>query len=93
MGAYFVVYKRRRGVEHAEPWSKGELPENDVDYAARGLGPKVADSTAIAEVEDARPMLELEGRSAALEIEGGRTEIFEAPADLSALPELMPTEH
>lgn len=86
MGAYFVVYKRRRGVEHAEPWSKGELPENDVDYAARGLGPKVADSTAIAEVEDARPMLELEGRSAALEI-------FEAPADLSALPELMPTEH
>ncbi len=94
MGAYFVVYKRRRGViKHAEPWSKGELPADDVDYAARGLGPEVADSTAIAEVEDARPMLEFEGRSAALEIEGGSTEIFEAPADLSALPELMATEH
>ena len=94
MGAYFVVYKRRRGtIKHAEPWSKGELPADDVDYAARDLGPEVADSTAIAEVEDARPMLELEGRSAALDFEGGSTEIFEAPADLSALPELMATEH
>ena len=87
------MYRKRRGSTHAEPWSRGELPADDVDNEARGLGPHVVDSTAIAEVEDAWRMPEVEGRSTALEIEGGRPEIFEAPADLSALPELMASEH
>ena len=49
-------------------------------------------STAIAAVEDARRIPGVEGRSTALEMDGGSTEIFEAPADLSALPVLMGTE-
>ena len=38
-------------------------------------------------------MPEVEGRSTALEIEGENTEILEAPADLSTLPELMAAKH
>lgn len=95
-----VIYRKRRfkerrkgrGSAHAEPWSKGELPADDVDNEARGLGPHMADSTPIAEVEGARRLPEVEGRSTALEIGGESTEIFEAPADLSALPELVATE-
>lgn len=100
MASCLVIHRKRRlkekgkkrGSAHAEPWSKGELPAEDVDNEARGLGPHMADSTGIAEVEGAQRLPEVEGRNIALEIEAESIEIFEAPADLSALPELMATE-
>ena len=88
-----VIHRKRRRSAHAELWSKGELPADDVADKTRALGPHMVDSTAIAELEDAQRMPEVEGRSTARELEGGSTEIFEAAADLSALPELLATEH
>ena len=44
-----LIYSKRRGSAHAEPWSKGELPADDVDNETRDLGPHMVDSKAMQE--------------------------------------------
>ncbi|KAL9077774.1 MAG: hypothetical protein Q9161_000146 [Pseudevernia consocians] len=86
-------YEKEEGAHMQSPGAKASFQRTTVVDKARALGPHMVDSTAVAELEDAPRMPEVEGRSTARELEGGSTEIFEAPADLSALPELLGTEH
>lgn len=55
---------------------------NNIDREARGYGPDMAASTQLAEAEDTGVMGEVQADSC---------QIFEAPGDLAALPELSDT--
>lgn len=85
----FLVLKRakeRKRIHQEQDqsgqWTKTELAADDVDREARGYGPHMAPSTERAEAEDTGVMREVQADSG---------QIFEAPGDLAALPELAET--
>ncbi|MCJ1428247.1 1,3-beta-glucanosyltransferase gas1 [Sticta canariensis] len=78
-----TFFKQRRAMERKGidrgPWTKTELPADDVDREARGYSPHMAASIQRAEVD---------GSGVKREVQADSREIFEAPGDLTTLPEL-----
>ena len=97
----FFIRRRRRTrstkSKQKEPWIKGELPADDVDREARGMGPHMLESTPVAEVDGTSWVPEVEGEernvleapAAVAEIHGDSREVCEAQGDMSTLPQLM----